>query len=92
MEEKKEKKFETKKLSYDELARLANEDFEGYKKVLSQLEMANYTNVFKRLDYLFKIIENSNHFTNDFVAKCTAEIVDIMTVKEDFTAPAGKED
>lgn len=86
-----EEKNEKKKLSYDELAHLANEYFEGYKKVLAQLEKANYTNVFKRLDYLFKIIENSSYFTDDFVAKCTTEIVDIMTVKED-TAPIGKED
>ena len=41
------------------------------------------TNVFKRLDYLFKVVENASHFTKDFYSNCIKEIESIMTITEE---------
>lgn len=36
------------------------------------------TNTFKRLDYLFKVVESANSvFSKNFIAKCAKEIEDI---------------
>ena len=43
----------------------------------------DYTNTFKRLDYLFKVVENSIQFPDDFVSECVSEIVNTITIKED---------
>jgi hypothetical protein len=66
---------EQKKMSYEELETLANNLYAR----LQQVEMAN---LFKRADYLFKVIENSHNFPQNFTDKCVAEIVEFMTVPE----------
>lgn len=38
--------------------------------------------LFKRLDYLFKVVENYNRFPAEFVDKCVKEIVNGMTLPE----------
>jgi hypothetical protein len=35
--------------------------------------------MFKRIDYLFKVIENKDSFDESFVKTCSSEIVDVMT-------------
>lgn len=42
-------------------------------------------NAYKRLDYLFKVIENSIEFSDEFVSKCISEIEDTMTIKQEET-------
>ena len=39
--------------------------------------------VFKRLDYLFKVVENKDSFSTEFVAGCIKEIEAIMTIPEE---------
>ena len=39
--------------------------------------------MFKRLDYLFKVVENGHMFKQDFFEKCIAEIEELMTVPEE---------
>lgn len=39
--------------------------------------------MFKRLDYLFKVVENGSAFKQDFFEKCIMEIEELMTVPED---------
>lgn len=36
--------------------------------------------MFKRLDYLFKVIENGHMFKQDFLEKCIAEIESLITI------------
>lgn len=38
--------------------------------------------MFKKLDYLFKVIENGGSFPMEFVQKCSAEIETALTVPE----------
>lgn len=38
--------------------------------------------MYRRLDYLFKVIENSGSFSMEFVKKCSNEIESALTVPE----------
>ena len=68
------------KMSYEQLEMLAHQMHEQLVKAMNQLRELNMANVFKRLDYLFKVIENPHMFKQDFVTKCVEEIQDILTV------------
>lgn len=46
----------------------------------AKLNAINLTTL--RLDCLFKILNNPNNFPEEFVNKCTEEIMSIMDVKE----------
>ena len=47
----------------------------------------NMANIFKRLDYLFKVVDLSVEFKQEFVNKCKEEITTLMTLpKEEATA------
>ena len=69
MEENKEKK----KLSYEDLENLCHQLSDQGQKLYRQLQEANMTNVFKRLDYLFAVVDNRDAFPEDFTKKCIDE-------------------
>ena len=48
-----------KKMSYEQLENIAHQLSEQAKQLYTRLQEANMTNMFKRLDYLFKIVENA---------------------------------
>lgn len=90
MEEQKEKVIKMQpeaerpeKMSYEQLENVAHQLSEQAKQLYMQLQNANMSNIFKRLDYLFKVVENSHMFKLDFVDKCINEIEDFMTVPEE---------
>lgn len=70
------------KMSYEQLENIAHQLSEQAKQLYARLQEANMTNMFKRLDYLFKVVESAHAFSEEFVAKCVAEIEDLMTVPE----------
>ena len=74
-----ENKKEQKKLSYEELQNVASQLSQQNQQLNIMLQQANMTNIFKRLDYLFKVLENKNCFDSDFVIICADEIKDIIT-------------
>ena len=78
-----EEKKETKKLSYEELENVCHQLSEQSQTLYRKLQEANLNNMFKRLDYLFAVIENKSSFPEDFVKKCTDEIVTTMTLPEE---------
>ena len=89
MEENKETKMEPtteaarpEKMSYEQLENIAHQLSDQAKQLYAKLQEANMVNMFKRLDYLFKVVENAHAFNEEFVAKCVAEIEDLMTVPE----------
>jgi hypothetical protein len=82
MEENKE---QPKKLSYEELEQVAKQLSNQSEMLYMKLQEANMTNAYKRLDYLFKVLENEVSFKEDFVEKCAKEIVEIMTIPEEET-------
>ena len=71
------------KLSYEQLENVAHQLSEQTKQLYMKLQAANMSNMFKRLDYLFKVVENGYMFKQDFLEKCIAEIEEIMTVPEE---------
>ena len=72
-----------KKLSYEELEnsaqQLSNQNRELYMKV----QELNAENMFKRLDYLFKVVENEIAFPPTFMNNCVKEIQDMMTLPKE---------
>ena len=91
MEENKEAKVEMKptpeatrpeKMSYEQLENIAHQLSDQAKQLYAKLQEANMVNMFKRLDYLFKVVENTRNFPVEFVTKCITEIMDLMTVPE----------
>lgn len=68
---KDEKKFED--LTIDELREIVI----NQQKAMQKMGMQN---MFARLDFLFKVIENSDKFEQSFVDKMTTEIVNLMTI------------
>lgn len=78
------------KLSYEELENVARQLSEQSKKLYGKLQESNMFNTFKRLDYLFKVVELSSDFNNaDFVKKCKKEIIELMTIDEEATTDKG---
>lgn len=73
---------EQQKMSYEQLQQVAHQLSEQTRQLYEQLQKSNLTNVFKRLDYLFKVVENAHMFSEDFVKQCTEEIVDIITLPD----------
>ena len=80
------------KLSYEQLEQVAHQLSEQARQLYSQLQQSNMTNMFKRLDYLFKVVENGHMFKQNFLEKCIAEIEEIMTVPEETDKEEGTPD
>ena len=80
------------KLSYEQLENVAHQLSEQAKQLYMKLQAADMSNIFKRLDYLFKVVENGHIFKQDFLEKCIAEIEEIMTVPEETDKEEGTPD
>ena len=80
------------KLSYEQLENVAHQLSEQAKQLYMKLQAANMSNMFNRLDYLFKVVENGHIFKQDFFEKCIAEIEEIMTVPEETDKKEGTPD
>jgi hypothetical protein len=89
MEEKKEQTVNTtenqrpEKMSYEQLENIAHQLSEQAKQLYAKLQEANMTNAFKRLDYLFKVVECRDIFSPEFYIKCVEEIESFMTIPEE---------
>ena len=78
-----EEKTKTQKMSYEELEKVASQLSQQAQQLYARLQQAEMSNMFKRLDLLFKIVENAHAFSEGFVAKCVKEIEEIMTIPEE---------
>lgn len=89
--EEKIKDLQAEKPTYEQLER----EVAGLKGMNSQLYMQlqqmNMGNLFKRLDYLFKVVEFREAFNPDFATKCAEEIEGHMTPPEATDEPEDKE-
>ena len=70
------------KMSYEELEQLAAQLSQQSQQLYARLQQADMTNMFKRLDYLFKVLENHQQFPTEFVTECVTEITNIMTIQD----------
>ena len=95
MEEKKNK--EVVKPTYEELQSSMyqmTEQLNKYYKENQYLiqQINNMNNTFTRLNYLFKVLENSQHFNSDFIISCVDEIESCMTITQEDNSDSDKED
>ena len=81
---------ENAKMSYEQLENVAHQLSEQVRQLYAKLQESNLENMFKRLDYLFKVIENAHAFSEEVVSKCTSEIESLMTLPDNEDEP--KED
>lgn len=85
-QENKETKAKDNKqpLSYEQLNNICSQLYQENQKLVQQLNQLNMANMFKRLDYLFKVVEFADTIKDvDFINSCIAEIKDSMTIKEE---------
>lgn len=69
-------------MSYEQLENVAHQLSNQTKQLYAKLQEANMFNTFKRLDYLFKVIEDAHAFNEEFVSKCVTEVEDLMTISD----------
>lgn len=69
---------ENTKMSYEELERVAND-------LYIRLQNADMSNMFKRLDYLFKVVKYRDSFNLTFVEQCVKEIEMMITIPSEET-------
>lgn len=68
-----------KELSYEELKNVAGQLSQQNQQLNMMLQQANMANMFKRMDYLFKVLEHKLCFNSEFVIACSDEIKELMT-------------
>lgn len=101
MEEQKSKEVKmesanTQKYSYDELNNICGQLQQQNQNLIRQIRQMDMSNTFKRLDYLFKVLELSNgsgnwEFKKEFVQSCIDEIEETITIPEEVEeAPTKK--
>ena len=95
MEEKKNIKMEAvktgkdqdkkqQKLSYEQLNEVCMQLYQQNQKLTQQLQQANMTNMFARLDYLFKVLNYESVIKDaEFINSCIAEIKEAMIIKSE---------
>lgn len=82
-ESKESEAQEQRKATYEELNNYCIQLYQQNKQLVAQLKQVEMNNMFKRLDYLFKVVENSGMFDHDFVVECTDEIKQAMIIPEE---------
>lgn len=94
MKSQESKPEQPKKMSYEQLEQVAHQLSEQARQLYDQLQKSNMNNMFKRLDYLFKVLENEKVFKQylkqDFVDKCVNEIEDIMIIPDEPNSEENK--
>lgn len=72
---------EEQKLSYEQLNEACSQLYQQNQQLIKQLQQANLTNMFKRLDYLFMVLRYSEVIKDaDFLNNCITEIKEALTI------------
>lgn len=85
----KENTAKSEKMSYEQLENVAHQLSDQVNKLYARLQEADMNNLFKRLDYLFKVVESAHVFPEDFLNACITEIQSLITLPEE---PQAEED
>lgn len=75
-----EQKKEQAKLSYEELEGAAVQLQQRCIRLENRLRSIDMTSV--RLGYLLKVVEIKDVFSEEFIARCSKEIEDLLTLEE----------
>ena len=77
----------TKKQLMDYVSQLQNQN----QQLIQRLQEVNNFTMFKRCDYLFEILKNHTMFPEEFVKKCSEEIMAFVIIPEQPEQPEQKE-
>lgn len=81
---KDDKQKEKTPLTYEQLNNVCQQLFQQNQQLREKVAELGNMAMFKRLDYLFKVVELSSTFKDsDFINSCMDEIKDALTVKEE---------
>lgn len=80
------------KLSYEELEQIASQLDQQSRQLMNELQKSNMQNIFKRLDYLFKVVENAPMFGDTFVQSCVDEIEGMLTIPKEESEESEKKE
>lgn len=72
-----------KALSYDELKNIASQLQQQNAFLIEQLKKTNDESFYKRIDFLFKVIEFNKLFPEEFVQKCVTGLIETITIVDD---------
>lgn len=102
MEEKKEKINEQPKpakLTYEQLEEAARQIsqqaeaiFKENQQLKAALQQASVANLYRELDFRFKVLENADMFSSKFLDMCIRNIEDTMTPKPEEKEDNGEEE
>ena len=84
--EEKNKVTQEQKLTYEQLENVAHQLSEQSRQLYQRLQEVNMENTFKRLDFLFKVVNSTADFPKTFVDNCKAEIVSLITIQDEETS------
>lgn len=69
--------------TYEEVVAENNQIKQQAEAMYRQMQQMNMQNIFKRLEFLFKVIENRSAFPEEFKNKCILEVVNLLTIPEE---------
>lgn len=78
-----EPKEDRKPLSYEQLNDACNQLAIQNNKLKRRCQELESFNAFKRLDYLFQVLDHVNNFDKDFVISCAEEIKAAIIIPEE---------
>ena len=89
---KKENKVAAKqeKLSYDELNQVSQQLFQENKMLRTKVQELSVEAFYKRIDYMFKVVELASVFSKEFVERTIQEIETVMKAEEEQKADEEK--
>lgn len=89
---KKEEKVTAKqeKLSYDELNQVSQQLFQENKMLRTKIQELSVEAFYKRIDYMFKVVELASVFSKEFVERTIQEIETVMKAEEEQKAEEEK--
>lgn len=89
---KKENKVAAKqeKLSYDELNQVSQQLFQENKMLRTKVQELSVEAFYKRIEYMFKVVELASVFSKEFVERTIQEIETVMTTEEEQKADEEK--
>lgn len=71
------------KLSYEKLNEVCEQLYQQNQNLVRQLQQANRTLMFRRLDYLFEVVKAESVFKDpEFINTCINEIKEALIIKE----------
>jgi hypothetical protein len=89
---KKENKVAAKqeKLSYDELNQVSQQLFQENKMLRTKVQELSVEAFYKRIEYMFKVVELASVFSKEFVERTIQEIETVMKAEEEQKAEEEK--